>query len=228
MKGEYMKKTVPFKKELTFNNNLAEITSIALDHNLELQGKTVQGELEISGSYKMNDISINTEEFKFNLPVSIELSDRYDVSYLEIDIEDFYYEIIDSNVLSVNVEIALNNLNEVSLEPVTLERTELVSEQDQEEVEEEAIPIPVEVETPATKLETRLDASEVKTLFDSFDESLETYATYKVCIVKEADTLESICIRYGITREVLDQYNDTNDIKIGDKLIIPSLMDEKN
>jgi len=219
-----MKKTVPFKKELTFNNNVAEITSIALDHNLELQGKTVQGELEISGSYKMNDVSINTEEFKYSIPVSIELSDRYDVDELTIDIEDFYYEIIDNNALNVNVEIALDNLKEAPLEPV-LERNEEVQV---EEEQEEAIPIPVEVETPATKLETRLDASEVKTLFDSFDESLETYATYKVCIVKEADTIEGICIRYGINREILDQYNDTNDIKIGDKLIIPSLMDEKN
>lgn len=223
-----MKKTVPFKKELTFNSNLAEITSIALDHNLELQDRTVKGELEISGSYKMNDVSINTEEFKYSIPVSIELSDRYDVNDLTIDIEDFYYEIIDSNVLSVNVEIALDNLKEVPLEPVLERNDGQQIDQIEEEKQEEAIPIPVEVETPATKLETRIDASEVKTLFDSFDESLETYATYKVCIVKEADTIESICIRYGITREILDQYNDTNDIKIGDKLIIPSLMDEKN
>lgn len=221
-----MKKTVPFKKELTFNNNLAEITSIALDHNLELHDRTVQGELVVSGSYKMNDVSINTEEFKYNLPVNIELSDRYDVKDLEINIDDFYYEIIDSNVLSVNVEIALNNLSEVLLEPVTMERTEL--EFEEVEKEEVAIPIPVEIETPKEKLETRIEASEVKSLFDNFDESLETYATYKVCIVKEADTIDGICIRYGITREVLDQYNDTNDIKIGDKLIIPSLMDEKN
>lgn len=222
-----MKKTVPFKKELTFNNNLAEITSIALDHNLELQDRTVQGELVVSGSYKMNDVSINTEEFKYNLPVNIELSDRYDVKDLEINIDDFYYEIIDSNVLSIHVEIALDNLSEVLLEPVEMERAELDIDEVEPE-EEEAIPIPVEVETKEEKLEPRIDASEVKSLFDNFDESLETYATYKVCIVKEADTIEGICIRYGITREILDQYNDTNDIKIGDKLIIPSLMDEKN
>lgn len=222
-----MKKTVPFKKELTFNNNLAEITSIALDHNLELHDRTVQGELVVSGSYKMNDVSINTEEFKYNLPVNIELSDRYDVEDLEIHIDDFYYEIIDSNVLSVNVEIGLDNLKEAPLEPIIMERAELDIDETENE-EEVAIPIPVEVETPKEKLETRIDASEVKSLFDNFDESLETYATYKVCIVKEADTIDGICIRYGITKDILDQYNDTNDIKIGDKLIIPSLIDEKN
>lgn len=226
MKGEFMKKTVPLTKELNFNNNLAEITSIALDHDLILENRVIHGDLVISGSYKMNDISINTEEFKYTIPVNIELSDRYDVQELTIDIDDFYYEIIDNNILNVNVEIALDNLKEAPLEPVTLERTELIEEK--EEPTEEAIPIPVEVETEPTKLETRLDASEVKSLFDNFDDSLETYATYKVCIVKEADTIEGICIRYGITREVLDQYNDTNDIKIGDKLIIPALMDEKN
>lgn len=220
-----MKKTVPLKKELTFNTNLAEITSIALDHNLELQNRVIQGDLIVSGSYKMNDVSINTEEFKFNIPVNIELSDRYDVDELTVDIEDFYYEIVDSNALSVNIEIALDHLKEVPLEPMELQRANLDLE---EEPLEEAIPIPVEVEEEPTKLETRLDVKEVKSLFDSFDESLETYATYKVCIVKEADTVEGICIRYGITKEILDQYNDTSDIKIGDKLIIPALMDEKN
>lgn len=222
MKGEFMKKTVPFKKELTFSNNIAEITSIALDHDLTLENRNVRGNLVVSGSYKMNDVSVNTEDFEYTLPVNIELSERYDVHDLTIDIDDFYYEVIDSNILSVNIEIALDHLLEAPLEPVSLERSELDTE------EEEAVPIPVEVEKEPTKLETRLDASEVKSLFDSFDESQETYVTYKVCIVKEADTIEGICVRYGITREVLDQYNDTSDVKIGDKLIIPALMDEKN
>ena len=60
-------------------------------------------------------------------------------------------------------------------------------------------------------------------LFDSFDDSSETYSTYHVCIVKENDTVESIILKYNISKEVLEQYNDISDIKIGDKLIIPSL-----
>ena len=107
-----MKKTVPLKKELNFKSNLAQIVSIALDQEFKLEGSTVKGNLTISGSYKMNDVSVNTEPFSFNIPVNIELSDRYILDNLSIDIDDFYYEIIDNNILSVNIEIGLDKLEE--------------------------------------------------------------------------------------------------------------------
>ena len=47
--------------------------------------------------------------------------------------------------------------------------------------------------------EDRMDVKEVKTLFDSLDET-DTYSTYKVCIVKESDTIESIITSYVINR----------------------------
>ena len=63
---------------------------------------------------------------------------------------------------------------------------------------------------------------EVKNLFDSFTDN-EEYATYKVCIVREGDSLESIMMRYNISKEQMELYNDLKEIKIGDKLIIPSV-----
>ena len=55
-----MKKTVPLKKELNFKNHLAEIVSIALDHELNLENRVIKGNLIVSGSYKINDIDILT------------------------------------------------------------------------------------------------------------------------------------------------------------------------
>ena len=83
-----MKKTVPLRKELTFKSNLAQIVSIALDQDFQLEDRTVKGNLLISGSYKMNDVSVNTEPFSYNIPVNIELSDRYILDNLSIDIDD--------------------------------------------------------------------------------------------------------------------------------------------
>ena len=56
----------------------------------------------------------------------------------------------------------------------------------------------------------------------------EEYRTYKVYIVREGDTLESIVQRYGISREELEQYNDLNEINLGDKIIIPEFKNEKD
>lgn len=201
-----MKKTVPLKKELNFKNHLAEIVSIALDHELNLEDRVIKGNLIVSGSYKINDTSVNTEEFKFNIPVNIEMSDRYNLENMTIDIDDFYYEIINNNILSVAIEIGLDNLEE-TLPPFKYEKEKVeavVKEDDKEEM-------------------SRIDTEDVKNLFDSFDDSNETYSTYHVCIVKESDTIESIILKYNISKEVLEQYNDISDIKIGDKLIIPSL-----
>ena len=51
----------------------------------------------------------------------------------------------------------------------------------------------------------------------------EEYATYKICIVREGDSIDSIMMRYNITKEQMELYNDLKEVKIGDKLIIPSV-----
>ena len=207
-----MKKTVPLKKELKLKNNIAEIVSIALDHELKLDDRVIKGNITISGSYKINDTSINTEDFKFDIPVNIEMSDRYNLDNLIIDIDDFYYEIVNNNLLSISIEIGLDKIEEI-LPPFKYEEEKVEAVVKEEKKEE------------TKKLDdmSRIDTEDVKNLFDNFDDSTETYATYHVCIVKENDTIESIILKYNITKEVLEQYNDISDIKIGDKLIIPSL-----
>ena len=206
-----MKKTVPLNKELSFKSNLAQIISIALDHDFKLEERTVKGNLIISGSYKMNDVSVNTEEFNFEIPVNIELSDKYILDNLNVSVDDFYYEILNNNVLLVNIEIGLDNLEEKEevINPIKYE-PEIVKEVDKMDNEE------------------RMDIKEVKTLFDSLDDASETYSMYRVYIVKENDNVESIVLNYGITSEMLAEYNDLSDIKIGDKLIIPSVFNETN
>ena len=213
-----MKKTVPLKKDLAFKTNISEIISIALDHELNLSDRTIKGNLIISGSYKINDTSVNTQEFKYNIPVNIEMSERYILDNMTIDINDFYYEIVNNNLLSVNIEIGLDNLEEEDILPPFKYQEE----------EPQKLIVPIEDNTEPKNIAkedemSRLDTEDVKSLFTSFDESTETYSTYKVCIIKENDTIESILLKYNITREVLEQYNDVSDIKIGDKLIIPAI-----
>ena len=39
---------------------------------------------------------------------------------------------------------------------------------------------------------------------------------------RENDTIDSICSKYGVTKEELSNYNELKDIKFGDKLIVPT------
>lgn len=101
-----MKQIIPFKKELLFKTKVSEITSISLEHTLTLkQDDLISGEFHINGDYKMTEGSINREKFDFKLPFDIALDARYDMSSIIIDIDNFYYEIINNDSLQVNIDV---------------------------------------------------------------------------------------------------------------------------
>lgn len=203
-----MKKVIPFKKEIIFQENLAEITSISLEHHLDIKDYSVTGDFDITGSYKMTLSSNTTEDFSYNLPFEIALDERYILKDASVDIEDFYYEVINDRVLSINIEVAIDNLDEKEEEEIMNFEEDIIDETFIEEdiIEERCI----EEENP------------LPNVFDSISD-VETYKSYTVYIVRENDTLESILNKYSITKEDLESYNDLDEIKIGDKLIIPNV-----
>ena len=225
-----MKQIISFKKELPFKTKVSDITSISLERELKVEEDgIVTGVFHITGDYKMNEGSINREDFSFDLPFDITLDPRYDVSTVEADIEDFYYDIINNDTLKVNIDLFVEA--EYLPEPVDKEETievreepeviELLSEDANREIKEEDKedePTIEEIKVDEIPIEER---DEIGTdLFSNLDNS-ETYVTYYVYIVKEDDNIDKILNRYGITKDELEDYNDISDIKVGDKLIIP-------
>ncbi|MBQ8872162.1 MAG: LysM peptidoglycan-binding domain-containing protein [Bacilli bacterium] len=191
-----MKKIIPFKKEIPFNN-IHEILSISLEHNLKKNTNNfITGEFVISGDYRMTDISVNTENFEFKLPFDIELDEKYIIDNAVIDIDDFYYEILNSNTLVINIDVLLDRIEEKEEVIEIMPKIEKVE------------PIKVEVEVPEVKKEEKI--------IDDKD-----FVTYKIYIIKEGDGVENILKNYNVSRELLEEYNDLNDLKIGDKIIIP-------
>ena len=235
-----MKQIVPFKKELSFKTKVSEITSISLEReiNVEEEG-IITGVFHITGNYKMNEGSINRDEFSFDLPFDITLDPRYDISTVKADIDDFYYDVINNDTLSVNIDLFIEA--EYLPEDVTKEEDALDEKVETEEIEEVRVEkikaddvkddIPVvdekkekivgKISTEEFKEETRdNDNITASDLFSNLDDSV-TYTTYYVYIVKEEDTIDKILIKYGITKEAFEDYNDITNIKPGDKVIIP-------
>ena len=242
-----MKQIVPFKKELPFKTKVSEITSISLEREINvLEDAVITGVFHITGDYKMNEGSINREEFSFDLPFDITLDPRYDIDSVKSDIEDFYYDVINEDTLKVNIDLYI--------EAEYKEETPLVVEEEQEEVRTNAEEIPLEntpiqaisgtlekeekimenikeedvventkeekITSSTTKEERDDDGITASDLFSNLDDT-ETYSTYYVYIVKEEDTIDKILVKYGITKEELESYNDITGIKPGDKVIIP-------
>lgn len=205
-----MKKTISFEKQLSFKTNLNEITSIALENTLKCEDNTVEGDLIINGTYKITETSTNIENFEFTIPINIEIDNRYITKEIQIDISNFYYEVLNNNMLKVNIEILLDNLVE-KLEENKIPK-EALSIQEERCIEE-----PEElIDQPKTKEETK-ELDIFKTIEDQ-----EEYATYHVYIIRKEDTLETIMNKYNISKEKLSEYNNINEIKLGDKIIIPT------
>lgn len=233
-----MEKIIPFKKDIIFKTNLSEITSISLEHNLSHKDRyLVSGTFTVSGEYKMAEDSVILDSFSYDLPFDINIDDRYNTDKLTIDIDDFYYEIVNDNVLSVSIDVLLANLEEEEREtledlpeqeiitPVDIEEN-ILKEEEKEKIVEEIIPSSKSIEEEIEKpLEHERCIEEENTLFNNID-TQEEYRSYKVYIVREGDTLEKILESYHISKEELSAYNDLSEIKINDKIIIPAIVDE--
>lgn len=213
-----MKKLIPFQKDLNFDNKINEISSISLEHTLKLnEGNQISGEFIISGTYKLTEASINVDPFEYILPFSISIDKKYETKNINVDINDFYYELVNNQILSINIEVVIDNLEEKEEIFVTKEKTVIPNEP--EEIREET-PNEENQEEIETVSKTENENTETtKSIFENLDEN-ERYAVYKVHVVTENDTVESILQKYQITKEELEAYNDLNDVQMGSKLII--------
>ena len=230
-----MKKIVPFKKDITLDTNIAGINSISLEHTLDKKDENIiSGDFIISGTYKMTPSSINLDNFEYKLPVNITIDGKYDIQDVTVDINDFYYEVINDRILSINIEVVIDNLEEKKIpsEDKGKIKKEVLNmdtdvnetlETDEKSEERQEIPdnnVQENVSNEIKELgEEVRDTAEAKSIFSGVN-SNDNYVVYKIHVVTENDTIENIMEDYQINREVLEAYNDLSNLKVGDKLII--------
>jgi len=220
-----MKKIIPFKKEIIFNDNLSEITSISLEHNLKCEDNDITGNFYITGEYKITGSSPTTSKFEYDLPFEINLDERYLLNKAIIDVDDFYYEIMNEQVLKVNIEVLVDNIEEQEIvidEPVFEEKIFETTIEEYEEGEIKEMNRIEEKIKEETVDNSRCIEEELPSIFNNLDSS-ETYRSYTIYIVRETDTIETILTKYNISKESLEDYNDMKEIKVGDKIIIPNV-----
>lgn len=231
-----MKQTIPFKKDITFKTKIGELTAISLDNDLTLKGEDlIVGNFYISGNYKMHEGSITEEEYSYKIPCEIAISDEYDTYDATIDIDDFYYEIINDEILRVNITVILDNLEkkeEFLKKEDRSEEIEVLTDESKEETEkkvfEDEINLSVDNEFKEIEILDKSNNDRITSFYETKEKvkkQTDTFLTYKVYIFKEADTIESILEKYNITKEDLSDYNNLEEIKAGSKLVIPSSND---
>lgn len=246
-----MKNIIPFKKDVIFKTNISEVVSISLENTLDLDNDIVKGMFIISGEYKINDKSNTVDPFNLELPFEIVIDEKYDTKKAIIDIDDFYYEIINDNVLRIAIDVLIDKLEE----KVLIDDIELIDEtpkrvvMEEDSIEEKnevimdkkrgeeimginncsfvedvdiALTSKPQKEVRTACFDETVEEKEANSLFSNFSNDREVYVSYNVYIVREGDTIESIIDKYNIEIDELKKYNDLNELKLGDKLIIPN------
>lgn len=233
-----MKQIIPFVKDISLAPKIYEVTSIALEHNLKMENSdSVVGSFTVSGKYRINNISINEEVFEENIPFDITLDSKYDASKVTIDIDDFYYEIVNDEFLRVHIDVLVDNL---VYEKKEVEKPKEIIKEEREEIstiinernddlmndnvtlsdkKEDTLIREEDVKTSKKDEERESDiTNKIETgLFDKE----EKYITYKVHIVRDTETIDEITTKYNVSKEELEKYNDLNNIVLGTKIIIP-------
>lgn len=241
-----MKQIIPFTKDITFKNQIGELTSISLDNDLQLKGEDlISGNFYIKGKYKLTKASQIEEEYSYKIPCEIAISDDYDTFDATIDIDDFYYDIINDEILKVNIAVVIDNLikkeiPEVPEQKIVLEAREVRNEEKEKNEVKEKIETSNKENEP--KIIFNYEESEVekretinpiniisdtkKDVFNELDSSKE-FTTYCVYLVSDNDTIDSIADKYHIKKEEIYVYNDIKELQCGMKLLIPDIKNEQ-
>ena len=224
-----MKEIIPIKKDIIFKTKIGELNNISLDHDYKINEENVVGTVSISGTYKMTEASVIEEEFYYTIPFKVAISSRIDKDTIKIEIDDFKYT-IDKDILKVNIELELTcdeREEEIVEEDYDLDNyidnyfddkpIDLNIEKHNEEIKDNNINTEINLE------KNDIDLNENINNITNIINNENKYYTYKVYIVREGDTLETICSKYNVTPDDLKEYNNINEINVGDKIIIQQI-----
>ena len=218
---------IPFVSEIPFNTCVSEIITLSLEEEHNVNEGVILGNFYVSGDYKTHEVSLNKEEFKFTLPYQVELSSDVDLNTIEVNIEDFNYELKDNNILKVDIEYSVKG--DIKKEEL-FERVDESTFSDELDLIDNFLEENSTSEIPSTKEDVKEEIKEDKndireekeeTKEDIKDRIDEEYITYHIHIVNKEENIDSICKLYNIDKKTLELYNDISNLNMNDKLLIP-------
>lgn len=231
-----MKETIEFKKDCMLKTYVSSISDITLSHDYKILVDTIEGYFDVAGSYKATMSSVEKEDFFYTIPFTIALSSLIDKDSINLSIHDFSYE-TEKDVLHLKMVLDMEYSKlpeEVNNEETGEKEMKEVNDVIDDYINEKDLLSPkdfhdeVMLDKTATIKETNNEITDdnMKTIFNNVTE--EEYSKFKVYIMREEDTLDSILLKYNVKIDDITDYNDVENIHVGDKIIIPIIKNEEN
>lgn len=234
-----MKETIEFKKDCMLKTYASSISDITLSHDYKILEDTIEGYFDVAGSYKATISSVETEDFFYTIPFTIALSSLIDKDSINLSIHDFSYE-TEKDVLHLKMVLDMEytklpeEVNNEEIEETGENEMEEVNDAIDDYINEKDLLSPkdfhdeVMLDKTTTIKETNNEITDnnMKTIFNNVTE--KEYSKFKVYIMREEDTLDSILLKYNVKMDEITEYNDVENIHVGDKIIIPIIKNEEN
>lgn len=141
--------------------------------------------------------------------------EEFDKDLKEIEEELEHHELI-RNEIDTSTDLFLDNSKEEKLE-IPININSVNNSKDNTMNDEEIYVEPSEKINNENK-----ETKDVTSIFSAFKDTDETFSTYSVYIIREGDSLETVINKYKTTKDILSEYNDLSDVRIGTKIIVPS------
>ena len=226
-----MNEIIPLKKDIIFKTIIGEITEISIDYDYKINNEVVEGTVDISGAYKMTEASVVVEDFFYSIPFSIAISKRIQKDTIKIEVDDFKYS-TNKDVLNVNIDLLLTceeeiieekeieniNTEEFNFDEYFNDAPKITKIKFEEEKENNTV-------ISDNIIENNLNIENINNITNNIINDEKKYYKYKVYIVRQNDTIDSICSKYNVNINNIKEYNDINNINVGDKIIIPQIND---
>ena len=194
-------------------------------------------DIALSNTYKTDSLLVDFDDFRYSLisdkslKVNIDLYIDGEVEEQSIELPEPRYVSEESKEFENRVDID-NMLEELIDKPLnTFVEESVVEEEVKEETPDSEIIEPERIDLLKEMLnepkeeemeENNINNNENMNLNVFDNDKEENYVTYRVYVVEENDNIDTILTKYKITKEELSNYNDIENIKCGDKLIIPT------
>lgn len=231
-------------RELEFNYNISEITSICMDIDYKVLNDSISGVLNLEGDYVSSNFEDTREDFSKKIDFSLDLDSNVDTDTVKVEIDDFTYD-IDQNKLIINVDLSLvyefilfdekkefdkfiesreidaNDLEELTKTDESRETSFDIENESDECIETNESQKDEEL-IEETHEESKSDERKIEdSIIDMASNFNDDFITYHIYIVSDVDTLDGIADKYHISVDIIKEYNNVENLKSGMKLVIP-------
>ena len=189
-------------------------------------------DITLDTKYDMNRIKIDIDDFKFEIINEEILKVNIDVVIEGVELIELNEEEVEEIKPDLIIDARKEKEDEALIEEMFID-DDIFNEEDDNDrifnIKKEDIMIDNDVmdlfkqtDEEIVKVDKQDDLENtMNSIFNNFSDKDEKYVSYYVHIIRENDNIEMIANKYGVTVEQLKEYNDIQQITLGNKIIIP-------